>query len=75
MSEPLMDYPNLEVLGLEPPWVEGTGGDSGEPEPKTGLDAMTKAELLDYAKAHDISPANNDMTKDELRASIEAAGA
>jgi hypothetical protein len=74
MSESLMDYPNLEVLGLDPPWVEGSGGTVGEVEP-TGLAAMTKAELLDYARAHDVTPANNDMTKDELRASIEAAGA
>jgi len=37
----------------------------------TDLDAMTKAELLDYAKELGVSPANNDMTKDELRAAID----
>jgi hypothetical protein len=39
------------------------------------LDAMTKAELLDHARSIGASPANNDMTKEELRASIEAATA
>jgi hypothetical protein len=37
----------------------------------TDLDVMTKAELLDYAKELGVSPANNDMTKDELRAAID----
>src|SRR5262245_1781769 len=36
------------------------------------LDSMTKSELLEHAKALGVSPANNDMTKDELRAGIEA---
>jgi hypothetical protein len=35
------------------------------------LDALTKAELLEHAKALGVTPANNDMTKDELRAAIE----
>jgi hypothetical protein len=29
-----MDDPNKEVLGLDPAWVEGTGGDDGEAAPK-----------------------------------------
>jgi len=37
----------------------------------TDLDAMTKAELLDHAKSLGVSPANNDMTKEELRAAID----
>jgi hypothetical protein len=37
----------------------------------TDLDDMTKAELLERAKSLGVSPANNDMTKDELRAAIE----
>jgi hypothetical protein len=36
------------------------------------LDAMTKAELLAYAQQIGASPANNDMTKAELRAAVEA---
>jgi hypothetical protein len=36
------------------------------------LASMTKAELLAYAQELGVSPANNDMTKDELRAGIEA---
>jgi hypothetical protein len=35
------------------------------------LDEMTKAELLEHAKELGVTPANNDMTKDELRAAIE----
>jgi hypothetical protein len=34
---------------------------------------MTKAELLAEAQSRGISPANNDMTKDELRAALEGA--
>ena len=34
---------------------------------------MTKAELLAYAREQGVSPANNDMTKDELRAAIDDA--
>jgi hypothetical protein len=64
------DDPNREAVGLEPVWVEGDGG-GAEPPPEGGLDAMTKAELLDHAKAIGASPANSDMTKDEIRASID----
>ena len=39
------------------------------------LDEMTKAELLAYAREQGVSPANNDMTKDELRAAIDDATA
>jgi hypothetical protein len=39
------------------------------------LDEMTKAELLAYAREQGVSPANNDMTKDELRAAIDGAAA
>jgi len=37
----------------------------------TSLDEMTKAELLDYARSLGVTPANNDMTKEELRAAID----
>jgi hypothetical protein len=37
----------------------------------TNLDEMTKAELLEHARSLGVSPANNDMTKDELRAAID----
>ena len=33
-----------------------------------GLDEMSKAELLEFAQQLGVSPANNDMTKDEIRA-------
>jgi hypothetical protein len=76
VSEPF-DYPNKQVLGLDPPWVEGTGGTAAEPlepsEPTTDLDEMTKDELLQVARDRGVSPANAAMTKEELRASIDAA--
>ena len=81
MSGAMYDDPNREAVGLEPAWVEGTGGTPGEITPvDTGddgpsadtsggqdqLDQMTKADLLQLAKDRNISPANNDMTKQEL---------
>jgi hypothetical protein len=51
-----------EAGEFEPPAEEAT----------TGLDAMTKEELLDYARERGVSPANRDMTKDEIRAGIDA---
>jgi len=39
----------------------------------SSFDEMTKAELLDYAREREISPANNDMTKAEIIESIQAA--
>jgi hypothetical protein len=74
----LFDYPNKQVLGLDPPWVEGTGGELGEaklagPDAETvELDSMTKDELLAYAQSLGITPANASMTKDEIRAGIDA---
>ncbi len=38
----------------------------------TDLDDLTKAELLDRARAQGISPANASMSKGELRAALEA---
>ena len=85
----VFDDPNREAVGLEPAWVEGTGGTPGEVTPQTAagddsttdtsggkdqLDSMTKAELLDLAKERGVSPANNDMTKQELIDGIRAAG-
>ncbi len=86
MGGTLYDAPNQEVVGVGPPWVEGSGGTPGTREgaadssaataaEEADLDAMTKDELLDYAHAHGVSPANASMTKDELRDSIEDAGA
>jgi hypothetical protein len=42
------------------------------PQAEQGLDAMTKDELLEYARELGVSPANKNMTVDELRAGIEA---
>ena len=75
----VFDDPNREAVGVEPAWVEGTGGTPGEVTPVDDdgpsadtsggtdqLDQMTKADLLQLAKDRNISPANNDMTKAEL---------
>jgi hypothetical protein len=81
----VFDDPNREAVGLEPAWVEGTGGTPGEVTPtgesdadtsggKDQLDQMTKADLLALAKDRGVSPANNDMTKQELIDAIRAAG-
>ena len=74
----VFDDPNREAVGLEPAWVEGTGGTPGEvtPTDTSGggdeLDEMTKADLLQLAKDREVSPANNDMTKQELIDAIRA---
>jgi hypothetical protein len=83
------DDPNRESVGLEPAWVEGTGGEPGDlhtAEPADdgssgetlaaadGLDQMTKADLLAKAQEMGVTPANNDMTKAELVAAIRQAG-
>jgi hypothetical protein len=70
------------------PSQEGTGGSSrqdtsgtasqeetasdDEPASEEKLNEMTKSELLEYARSQGVSPANNDMTKEELRAGIDA---
>lgn len=66
------DAPNQQVVREDesPPWEEGTGGDGGEAAAaEKPLDAMTKAELLEYAAAHDVH-VTSEMTKDEIRAAI-----
>ena len=78
----VFDDPNREAVGLDPAWVEGTGGDPGDPggevEPvaagddEEDLDSMTKVDLLALAKERNVSPANNDMTKQELIDAIRA---
>jgi hypothetical protein len=58
------------------PAEEGEGGteqiDLG-PQPTTDLDEMTKDELLQVARDRGVSPANAAMTKEEIRAAIDAA--
>ena len=70
-----------------PPWEEGAGG-GGNPDPQkkarktddddadsgsgSELEQMTKAEVLDRARTLGVTPANNDMTKAELIAAVEA---
>jgi len=72
----IFDDPNREAVGLEPVWSEeNTTDEEGPPvEPGTPLDDMTKDQLLAYAQERGVSPANAAMTKDEIKASIIAAG-
>jgi hypothetical protein len=75
----MWDAPNQQVVRADqsPPWEEGTGGEEVEPSPtatgtdRPDLDAMTKDELLEQAQSLGAKPANNAMTKDELRAAID----
>jgi hypothetical protein len=75
------DAPNTQAVGLDPPWVEGTGGDPGAaPTPRTAgdgdeeptLDEMTKAQLLAYADEHGID-ADPSWSKADVRAAIGEA--
>ena len=69
------DDPNRQAVGLDPAWVEGTGGSSGEAaeppaEPEApSLDDMTKDELLAEADRRGID-ADPSMTKAEIREAI-----
>jgi len=80
------DAPNQQTVREDQsaPWDEGTGGVPGQGtvtvtetgavvEQKSGdeLESMTKAELLEHARELGVSPANNDMSKDELREAID----
>lgn len=70
------DDPNRQVLGLDPAWVEGTGGGEEATPKRTGsrpteLDDMTKEDLLEYAQELGVTPANKNMTKDELRSGVD----
>jgi hypothetical protein len=84
----IYDAPNQQVVREDgsPPWEEGAGG-GGNPDPQaattntdddddTGsgsdLESKTKAEILQQARDMGVSPANNDMTKAELIAAVEA---
>ena len=63
MSDELMSDPTREVLGLDP-----VGNTEGDAEPG-GLDAMTKAELIDHAEAVGIQ-IDDSMTKAEIREAL-----
>jgi hypothetical protein len=69
------DAPNQEVVGVGPPWTEGSGGQPGtQTEQQAGpdLDAMTKAQLLAYAGEHGVD-VDEAWTKDDIKAEIKAA--
>jgi hypothetical protein len=76
--------PNQQVVRADGsgPWDEGEGGGAGGAAPATAtaestspeldLDAMTKDELLALAQSLGVTPANASMTKDEIRAGVDA---
>jgi hypothetical protein len=73
------DNPNQQVVRPDGsgPADEGTGGSGGntadtQPPAAGSLDEMTKEQLLEHAQQLGVSPANAGMTKDELRAGIDA---
>lgn len=70
------DAPNQEVVGVGHPSQEGSGGSGGEVSPHEGepthLDDMTKEQLLEHAQTLGVKPANAAMTKEEIRAGIDA---
>jgi hypothetical protein len=79
MSEILWDAPNQQVVREDGsgPGIDGDGdaGETVEPVDDTDdptLDEMTKAQLLEYAQSRGYSPANAAMSKDEIRATIDA---
>jgi hypothetical protein len=72
MTGELMDDPNRQAVGLEPAWVEGTGGtgvSEPEPEPTKSASYRTKAELLDEALAAGLD-VDDSMTKAEIEAAL-----
>jgi hypothetical protein len=70
-SGTVWDAPNKQVLGLDPPWVEGTGGSEGEPTPQAA--SLTKAELLEQAQAKGLD-VDDTNTKAEIKQALEDAG-
>jgi hypothetical protein len=69
----IYDDPNRECVGLEPAWVEGTGGPAAEPATDDGgLESMSKDDLLAMAQDLGVSPANASMNKSDLLAGIQA---
>jgi len=78
----MYDDPNKQAVGLDPSWVEGTGGPEAVPKggskapaasqrSSTDLDGMTKEQLLEHAQDIGAKPANASLTKEELRESID----
>jgi hypothetical protein len=76
-EEPVrLDAPNQQVVRADQsgPADEGQGGalPRQEAEPAGELEAMSKDDLLDYAQKLGVTPANKNMTKEELKAALEA---
>jgi len=73
----LYDAPNKQVLGLDPPWVEGTGGGGAEPGPvkaeKKALPGQHAGlDELAAQRGHEWSA--DDLTVAEKQAELDQAG-
>ena len=76
-----MDDPNRQAVGLEPAWVEGTGGEAGGSEPPTepppeGNGEEPAPEEPATANAGETPTAEelDAMTKDDLLALAQSLG-
>lgn len=94
MSEPeqqrdtggtVWDAPNKQVLGLDPPWVEGTGGSGESPQPTQAKAKESKqdeekrlpgqhAGLDKLAAERGYEWSADDLTVAEKQAELEEAG-
>jgi hypothetical protein len=73
MAGEIFDAPNKQAVGLDPPWVEGTGGGG---EPKAGKAENQKlpgqhAGLDDLAKERGHEWSSDDLTVAEKQAELE----
>lgn len=80
MAGEIFDAPNKQAVGLDPPWVEGTGG-SSVAEPKSQQQKAEKEKLpgqhaglddLAAERGHEWS--SDDLTVAEKQAELEEAG-
>jgi hypothetical protein len=61
----VFDDPNRQAVGLDPAWVEGTGGTEGDGQPKIEETGPGETEAEDSTEG---GPNLEEMTKDELLA-------
>jgi hypothetical protein len=76
MAGEIFDAPNKQAVGLDPPWVEGTGGSAAEP--KSAKQSAEKlpgqhAGLDELAAERGYEWSADDLTVAEKQAELEAA--
>jgi hypothetical protein len=77
MAGEIFDAPNKQAVGLDPPWIEGTGGSAAEPKSKQA-DKSEKlpgqhAGLDELAAERGHEWSSDDLTVAEKQAELEAA--